>query len=57
VLLLKESEAFVNTTVLIIAHRLSTIEDIDLILVMKDGKILEQGKAENLDFFTDENDF
>ena len=28
----------------IIAHRLSTIRDADLILVMKDGDIIEQGK-------------
>ena len=30
-------------TSFIIAHRLSTIRDADLILVMKDGDIIEQG--------------
>ncbi len=30
-------------TCFIVAHRLSTIENADLILVMKDGKIIEQG--------------
>lgn len=30
-------------TVLMIAHRLSTIQDADLILVFKDGKIIERG--------------
>ena len=31
-----------------IAHRLSTIKDADLILVMKDGDIIEQGNHEQL---------
>lgn len=35
-------------TSFIVAHRLSTIENADLILVMKDGKIIEQGKHEAL---------
>lgn len=35
-------------TSFIIAHRLSTIRDADLILVMKDGDIVEQGKHEKL---------
>ncbi|MDF2611260.1 MAG: transporter related [Lachnospiraceae bacterium] len=35
-------------TSFIIAHRLSTIRDADLILVMKDGDIIEQGNHENL---------
>lgn len=35
-------------TSFIIAHRLSTIRDADLILVMKDGDIVEQGKHETL---------
>ena len=35
-------------TSFIIAHRLSTIRDADLILVMKDGHIIEQGNHETL---------
>ena len=35
-------------SVLMIAHRLSTIRDADLILVMKDGDIIEQGSHEEL---------
>ena len=35
-------------TSFIIAHRLSTIRNADLILVMKDGDIIEQGTHEQL---------
>ena len=35
-------------TSFIIAHRLSTIQDADVILVMKDGHIIEQGNHEEL---------
>lgn len=35
-------------TSFVIAHRLSTIRDADLILVMKDGDIIEQGTHEDL---------
>ena len=35
-------------TSFVIAHRLSTIRDADLILVMKDGDIIEQGTHEEL---------
>ena len=35
-------------TSFVIAHRLSTIKDADLILVLKDGDIIEQGSHEEL---------
>lgn len=35
-------------TSLVIAHRLSTVKNADLILVVKDGKIIEQGKHTDL---------
>ena len=37
-----------NKTSFIIAHRLSTIKNADLILVMKDGNIIEEGNHEEL---------
>jgi len=37
-----------NHTTLVIAHRLSTIVDADCILVMADGRIIEQGTHEQL---------
>jgi ABC-type bacteriocin/lantibiotic exporter with double-glycine peptidase domain len=37
-----------NKTVLIIAHRLSTIKNADLILVMENGEIVEQGSHQDL---------
>ena len=35
-------------TCFVIAHRLSTIQNADLILVMKDGNVIEQGNHEAL---------
>jgi len=37
-----------NRTIIAIAHRLSTIRDADLILVMKDGRIIQRGNHEEL---------
>ncbi len=40
--------AMAGKTAFIVAHRLSTIKDCDVILVMKDGNIIEQGSHEYL---------
>lgn len=49
---IKIQEAFMSMmkgrTSFVIAHRLSTIKDADLILVMRDGHIVEQGRHEEL---------
>lgn len=37
-----------DRTSFVIAHRLSTIKNADLILMMKDGDIVEQGTHETL---------
>ena len=41
-------ELMKGRTSFIIAHRLSTIQDSDLILVMQDGQVVEQGNHEQL---------
>ena len=35
-------------TMVVVAHRMSTIQDADKIVVLQDGKIVEEGKYENL---------
>ncbi|MCD1144744.1 ABC transporter ATP-binding protein/permease [Kocuria sp. LUK] len=49
-LLVQEAMAALRTdrTSFVIAHRLSTIRDADIILVMEDGRIVEQGPHERL---------
>ena len=42
------SEMMKGRTSFIVAHRLSTIKEADVILVMKDGNIIEQGSHEQL---------
>ncbi len=37
-----------NKTSFVVAHRLSTIKEADIILVMKDGNVIEQGNHEQL---------
>ena len=48
VLIQKGMQKLENRTSFVIAHRLSTIRDADLILVMKDGDIIEAGSHDEL---------
>lgn len=41
-------EEYTDTTKIIIAHRLSTVKNCDKIIVLKDGRILEEGRHEKL---------
>ena len=43
-----------DRTTFVIAHRLSTIKNADLILVLKDGNVIETGKHQEL---LDQNGF
>ena len=42
------AEMMVGRTSFIVAHRLSTVREADLILVMREGKVIEMGKHEEL---------
>ena len=41
-------EFFEDRTVLIVAHRLSTVKNADMIIVLEDGEIIEQGTHKSL---------
>lgn len=42
------NELIKNKTVVMIAHRMNTVRDADLILALEDGRIVEQGRPEEL---------
>ena len=37
-----------DTTLLVVAHRISTIQDLDWVIVLDAGKVIEQGRPEEL---------
>jgi subfamily B ATP-binding cassette protein MsbA len=41
-------EVMKNRTTLVIAHRLSTIENADQVIVLREGRVIEQGTHEEL---------
>jgi len=41
-------EAFPNRTMLIIAHRLNTVRDVDKVLVLGAGSLIEEGSPDEL---------
>ena len=46
--MLRDHSSFVNATTIVVAHRLSTIADVDLIVVMDNGVVVEAGKPQDL---------
>ncbi len=47
-ILLSLKEKFTNSTILIISHRISTIKEVDEIIYINNGIVVEQGKHEEL---------
>lgn len=43
-------EFFKNRTVIVVAHRLSTVKNADNIVVLEEGKLIEQGTHQELTY-------